>query len=264
LWEGITYCLIVYHAEAELYYYAAGILTPTGSMTAGRVDHTATLLANGKVLIAGGDIDNADYSTTILSSVELYDTGSGKFTTATSLIVARAKHTATVLQDNTVLIAGGSGTTPASAELYHPDTGEFVPTGFLKTLRARHTATLLPTGQVLIAGGDATTESGAPLASAELYDPISGTFRDVGTAPSGQFDAGSGVGRLDAPSSGQVDSGSGDGAMDYHPVGRVDAGSPNSGVDAPSPGQVDTRGGDGGAYPVSDAPGVDNRATGAD
>jgi len=145
----------------------------TGSLATPRYTHTATLLPNGKVLIAGGQDGG------ILSSVELYDLAVGKFSATTGLMTtARANHTATLLPSGKVLIVGGYNGAPlSSAELYDPVSGTFSPTGPLITARYRHTATLLPNGKVLIAGG----QDGGVLSSAELYDPASGTFS--ATAP---------------------------------------------------------------------------------
>jgi hypothetical protein len=219
-------CNLIFFGPAELYYPAAGIFTATGSLNTGRIQHTATLLANGMVLLAGGEEFTVDpETTTVISSVELYDPGTDGFAPATSLIVKRENHTATLLEDGTVLIAGGSGSTPASAELYEPDTGEFVPTGFLATLRESHTATLLPNGQVLIAGGFGETggfgSSSSPLASAELYDPVSRTFR----AP-GQVD----TGISDGTSDGGIDGGwAGDGASQDASSFQSDASSSDEG-----------------------------------
>jgi len=102
----------------------------------------------------------------------------------------RQAHTATLLKDGRVLIAGGfvyldpngrSAAYLASAELYDPSTGTFSPTGNMATGRAGQTATLLPDGRVLIAGGSQYNESGrfTSLGSAELYDPVTGTFTTV-------------------------------------------------------------------------------------
>ncbi len=248
-------CEMVFFGQAELYYPAAGIFTvPTCSSTEG-TELTATLLGNGRVLVAGGETYTISdpITTTILSSAELYDPVAGSFTAASSLIVPRVRHTATLLQDATVLFAGGSGSTPASAELYEPDADEFVPTGFLNVLRESHTATLLPNGQVLIAGGFGETGNQPPLASAEIYDPLSRTFADVGTASSGRFDAGSGDASVGALLE-HVDSGDSDGAVDAPSFGRVSASNTDGGVDIqdiPYIRLVDSSGGDGGARPSS-------------
>jgi Big-like domain-containing protein/galactose oxidase-like protein len=151
----------------------------TGTLNTARASHTSTVLTNGMVLIAGG------YNGTVLGSAELYNPASGTFTPTGSLKTARLYHTATLLNNGRVLIVGGydqNGNILASAELYNPATGIFTSTGSLNTARELQTATMIQgtmiNGMVLIAGGQG---SGGALASAELYNPMTGTFATTGS-----------------------------------------------------------------------------------
>jgi hypothetical protein len=156
---------------------AAGTWTVTGQMHSPRSGHTATLLADGRVLVVGGT-----NGTTPLATAELYDPETHGWTeTSNSMSTSRYFHTATRLVNGQVLVTGGIGTGGAilkSAELYDPQTNSWTATGSMNTKRIWHTATLLPNGKVLVAGGN--TSQSAPtgaLKTAELYDPTTGTWQ---------------------------------------------------------------------------------------
>jgi hypothetical protein len=127
---------------------------------------TATVLMNGKVLLAGGahnNIPSAAYS-----RAELYDPSAGTFSRTGDMTAPRAANSATLIPDGAVLIAGthvSGGATGASTELYDPVTGAFTAAPGMITSRCYHTATLLGDGRVLIVGGS------TPISSAELYNP---------------------------------------------------------------------------------------------
>jgi len=154
--------------------------TATGSLVVSRSHHTATLLPNGKVLVAGGisGRDPVSSGQVPLASAELYDPGSGTFSATGSMATPRMGHTATLLPNGKVLIAGGGdghNSVYDSMELYDPTTGTFTATGGMTVSRFLHTATLLLNGKVLLAGG--YTTNGA----AELYDPTTGTSTATGS-----------------------------------------------------------------------------------
>ncbi len=150
----------------------------TASMHTPRQGHTATLLANGMVLVSGGRT-NLD-TNGIAATAEVYDPATSTWSTTGSMALARAFHTATRLMDGSVLVVGGSGNngTSASAEIYHPTTRVWTSGGVLLTPRVFHTATLLPDGTVLVAGG---TDGSGFLASAEVYNPGTNMWAATGS-----------------------------------------------------------------------------------
>ena len=156
--------------SAELYDPVDGSWTSAGSMIRGRDGHTATLLRDGRVLVVGG-LGSGSQIMEVRHSAELYDPAAGSWSATGSMEDPFADHTATLLRDGRVLVAGGG-----SAELYDPASGTWSATASMLEVRSGHTATLLPDGRVLVASGNGMEIGigGVMLASAELYDPGSG------------------------------------------------------------------------------------------
>ena len=168
-----------------------GTWTTTGGLRTARFEHTATLLHDGTVLVAGGAADPDEKVE--LASAELFDPETGQWTPTGSMVTPRARHTATLLVDGRVLVAGGycDGRTTegcptvedpdgaiSEAEIYDPKTGTWTTTGSMTTMRFLQTATLLAEGKVLVAGAEHAPDS--ILDSAELYDPTTGTWTATG------------------------------------------------------------------------------------
>jgi N-acetylneuraminic acid mutarotase len=170
---------------AELYDPVAQTFTVlSATMTAARAFHTATLLPNGQVLITGGYSGFTGSVSTALDTAEVYDPVAGTFTTlSATMTAARAFHTATLLPNGQVLLTGGepndsTGIAFNTAELYDPVAQTFTALSATMTAaRLAHTATLLPNGQVLLTGGgNSTNSSYTTFNTAEVYDPVAGTF----------------------------------------------------------------------------------------
>ncbi len=184
-------------ASADAYYSATSVVlvtansspfSPAGNLVHERRFHTATLMADGKVLVAGGLNTNNCPDASDLA--ELYDPASRSFAPSSSMTSPRYNQTATLLQNGKVLITGGNSFNfecsdqngsgkVTSAELYDPSSGSFTPTGSMNEARGGHTATLLPSGKVLIVGGNDV----GGLATAEVYDPATGTFTPTANMP---------------------------------------------------------------------------------
>ena len=169
-------------ASAELYDPSTQTFTFIGSLNQARVGHTSVLLSNGKTLLAGGYYDNGFYP----NSSELFTIPSpndaGTWSSAGSMATTRGGHTATLLPDGKVLVAGGGeGSARTSAELYNPQTNTWSSTGSMNNGWTGHTAQLLPNGKVLICGGGGGTNS-----QTELYDPTTGTWSPAAPTPRGR------------------------------------------------------------------------------
>ena len=163
-------------ASAELYDPGSGTWTTTGTMIEARVGHSATLLPDGRVLVAGGwdgGGEGGEPQTTSslpFASAELFDPRTGTWTATRMMDEGRFKHTGTLLSDGTVLVAGGGAL--ASAELYDSVSGSWTATGAMLTSRQSYPATLLLDGTVLVSGNDAQ-------GSAEIYDPGSRSWAAI-------------------------------------------------------------------------------------
>jgi len=161
---------------AEIYDPTTGDWSTAGNFEGG-LGATATLLADGRVLVAGGVI------TSISDKAELYDPATGAWSQTGTMNARRSSHTATLLPDGKVLVAGGSNLASRSAELYDPTTGLWTVTGNLNTERLwDFEAALLPNGKVLVAGGGISGDDFCNgLDSAEFYDPATGTWIATGS-----------------------------------------------------------------------------------
>lgn len=151
-------------------------LIAAGEMATARAVHTAVLLGNGKVLIAGGFTRGQES----LDTAELFDPAARTFSATGKMGTARSAHSATLLKDGRVLIAGGfNGAYLDSAEIYDAETGAFTPIAKMTMARNGHTATMLADGKVLLAGGTGTGWSF--LSDAEIFDPSTNTFSKTGS-----------------------------------------------------------------------------------
>jgi N-acetylneuraminic acid mutarotase len=160
--------------SAEIYDPKTGIWTLVNKMSFARYGHTATLLPEGAVLIVGGSGPSGDLVYTVRA--EIFDPNSGLWKNVDSLSTARGFHTAVLLTNGNVLVAGGltlpanSANRTMTAELYQPSSGKWRSTGSMAVPRSAGATggALLPDGRFFITGGRTS--------ASEIYHPDTGTW----------------------------------------------------------------------------------------
>ena len=183
----------------ERYDPGASAFTTGPEMVFPRRHHTMTLLEDGRVLVAGGiQLRGSGFGAS--PNTETYDPAADAFTEGPRMVASSGRwlHSATRLADGRVLVAGGRDNNCrdacplyalASAEIYDPATGTFAPTGSLNVSRYGHSAALLPDGRVLVLGGATFEDLGTPgdaVTAAEVWDPATGAFSRAGSTREGR------------------------------------------------------------------------------
>ncbi|HET8628644.1 MAG TPA: kelch repeat-containing protein [Thermomicrobiales bacterium] len=168
-------------ASVERYDPATNRWTSAAPLLAPRSGATATVLADGRVLVAGGDPKSV-FSGETLATAEIYDPARDTWTATGGMALARLRHTATRLADGRILVAGGLAGPPtdlvatAETEIYDPATGHWAAAAPMSVPRSLHTAAPLANGQMLVIGG-----GGSLATMAERYDPAANRW--LATAP---------------------------------------------------------------------------------
>ena len=162
--------------QSEIYDVGADTWTEAPPMSEKRVNHTVTLLLDGRVLVTGGGKEDGPFSKT----AETYDPDTDTWTTVAPMTVSRSFHTATLLDDGRVLVVGGRGKRLV-AELYDPTADMWSSAGETEVARAEHRAVLLLDGRVLVTGGLGS------LAESEIYDPAANEWSTGSPLQIGRF-----------------------------------------------------------------------------
>ena len=168
--------------------------SPSGLLNTARTGTAAAVLADGRVLVAGGlYTGGAAQSERVLDSSEVWDPGSGAWSLTGQMAATRWGASVVTLADGRVLIVGGvaslesAPTQQASAEVYDPTTGQWSSAGTLATARSGFVLVALPDGGALVAGGSGTR---VPiLSSVERFDPASNTWSPAEALPVAVTDA---------------------------------------------------------------------------
>ena len=158
-------------ATCEIYDPASNSWTATGTMHEARENHAAILLADGRVLVAGG-VGDAGFP---LKSSEVYNPATGKWLQAGPMLITRESPKLALLPDGQVLVAGGPPQKDRYCEVFNPAIGKWTDTGDLIVGRPSYEMTRLEDGRVLLAGGDLGV-AGSERFDSETYDPATGTW----------------------------------------------------------------------------------------
>jgi hypothetical protein len=169
------------YSSTEIYNPATNSWSAGPDMVTGHAYSTMTVLADGKVLLAGGLFRQASgtppaYQDIPSNDAEIYDPVANTWTAVAAMHSVRYNHAMTMLHNGKVLVSGGDYGPPASAELYDPATQTWTVAGNMTKPRSRHTLTVLPNGTVLAVGAGSVAD-----ASTEIYDPVADAWSPTGS-----------------------------------------------------------------------------------